>query len=320
MRFLILASFLLITTAYSSQQEQLLDAIHRHALELKEALQDDTLRVVLSPKASRKQQLKLERELDILPFPFKYAEKMPENGTGLDVSVDTSMVLYGLFRTRAYFALFHTIVLIDSNTQEILARKLDGSHLTKVAREVRAEEKGIYHFNIQTELVAAFPGGKRKFGADAQLVLNKHWALTASYERNNGLHANLRYDSLPSILSKTEVVKAGVRFYPAKRIADAPELFYLKATAIYLSNRTAEDNVLNQNSMGFSIGGGMRLAFGKRLYFEYDIEGNFLSRNNMSNYLPAHYTRVPEKYTIQLNIGMGLKFGAWKKQVTSIPD
>jgi hypothetical protein len=113
--------------------------------------------------------------------------------------------------------------------------------------------------------------------------------------------------------SKTEVFKAGIRFYPAKRIADAPELFYLKASALYLEYETREENVVNTYSMGISFGAGLRLAFGKRLYFEYDIEGNYLFENNLSNYLPSYYTKVPNKYSLRLNIAMGFKFSAWKR-------
>jgi hypothetical protein len=139
--------------------------------------------------------------------------------------------------------------------------------------------------------------------------------LTSSYQRYNGLHSNLRFDSLAELNSNTEVFKAGIRFYPAKRIADAPELFYLKTSALFLMNETAEDYIINKNSMGISFRAGLRLAFGKRLYFEYDIDANYLFENNMSDYLPVYYTKVPTKVSLRLNIAMGFKFSAWKKGV-----
>lgn len=287
--------------------------IPKQAKELKDALENDTLNVVLSSETTTQQRLKLERSLNILPYPYKYVKQLPENGTGLVVKVDTNLVIHGLFKTRSYFGLFHTIIFADTSTHRILAREVDGSHITRLAREMSAQEKGIYHVNLQTELLSAFPGGKKKLTVDAHLILSKHWVLTSSYQRYNGLHANLRFDSLAGLNSNTEVFKAGIRFYPAKRIADAPELFYLKASALYLEYETREENVVNTYSMGISFGAGLRLAFGKRLYFEYDIEGNYLFENNLSNYLPSYYTKVPNKYSLRLNIAMGFKFSAWKR-------
>ena len=205
----------------SFAMERYWDYAYMHGLEAHKLLKDHPLYVKLPENADPLHLVKFERIMKVFPFEYIYEQKIPVNGTVLHIRHDSYWNHTGLSgRTKEHIGFYYTLTHYKHGVADTLFKDKDRWGLGRVVREIRAIENGIYRMNIQVDPFTGLPYSHRNFSVHGHYHLNGKLAIKGGMEYMHGLSPNVRYDSLPELITKNRVYHGGVRYYLTRQSAD----------------------------------------------------------------------------------------------------